>query len=118
MTDAIWPGADVRGGGAAPEFLAGVRWKADQPVERTARAVLVVDVVTPQGQPERRAEVVRDPPAERPPLRVLRGIGEGGVRLLRAVVALDPHGRLPELAPQQAFHTVAIGGVVPSLLGA
>ena len=45
-------------------------------------------------------------------------IGEGRVGLLLAVVALHPHGRLAELAPQQAFQTVAIGGVVPGLLGA
>src|SRR3989440_11639979 len=84
--DGIGPGADVERRGAAAELLASVRWEADHSVERTARAVLVVDVVTPQSQAEGRVEVIRDPYAQRPPLRILGGNRQGRVGLLLAVV--------------------------------
>src|SRR2546421_4050979 len=86
--DGIGPGADVERRGAAAELLASVRWEADHSVERTARAVLVVDVVTPQRQAERGAEVIRDPHAKGPPLGILGRIGEGLIGPLLSVVAL------------------------------
>src|SRR2546426_8647667 len=44
-----------------------------------ARAVLVVQVVAAQRQAQGRAEVIGDPGSSRPPLGVLRRIGERGV---------------------------------------
>src|SRR5881397_1779582 len=48
--------------------------------------VLVIHVVAPQRQTDGGAQVVGNPAAEGPPLRILRRIGQRCVRLLRAVV--------------------------------
>src|SRR5207248_9686028 len=113
--DGIGPGTDVEGRRAAPELLPRVRREAEHPAG--AGAVLVIDVVAAQGQAEGRAEVVRDPAAEGPPLRILRGIRQRRVGLLPAVVALYPQRRFAELAPQQPVDAVAIAVLLTASSG-
>src|SRR5947209_5656995 len=62
------PRLDVQRRRAAAELLPGVRGEAEGTIG--ACAGLVVDVVAAQRQARGRAEVVRDPAPERPPLRV------------------------------------------------
>src|SRR2546422_9550009 len=69
--------------------------------------------VTPQRQTDGGAQVVGNPAAEGPPLRILGRIGQRCVRLLRAVIALHPHGRLAEFAPKQSLEAIPVGSVVP-----
>src|SRR6185437_15793351 len=109
--DGAGPRLDVQRRGRAAELLPGVRLEAEDAAR--ACAVLVVHVIAAQRQTGGGAEVVRDPAAECPPLRVLRRIGQCRVRLLRAVIALDPDGRLAELAPQQALNPYRLALLFP-----
>src|SRR5205807_5125875 len=112
----IGPGADVQGRRAAAELLSRVRGEAHQTIERAPGAVLIVYVIAAQRQADRRAEVVRDPASQRPPLRVFARVGQQRVGLLFPVVSLHPYRRLAELAPEQPLDAVAVGGVVVRLL--
>src|SRR6266849_492976 len=114
--DSIRPRPDVQRGRGAAELLPGIRRKAHRPAG--ARAVLIVHVVAPQRQPDPRVDVVRHPAADCPPSGILGWGRQGSVRLLAAVITLQPELRRAQLPPNQCVDAVAIRVVITGLIRA